>query len=150
MSVFRLSVAVTPAAPDKAVLLLDLLSLLILTPVTSRNILLLPSLPHSIPYRQANVRRRKDAQCVGTATRGSLARLSHLPRRLHADGRASGRVRRTLSTRAADRGQRAPRAPLPPGVAVPSGTEECGEDCHLRRCRAPGPPRLHRHGALGS
>src|SRR5215468_8592409 len=80
MSVFRLSVAVTPAAPDKAVLLLDLLSLLILTPVTSRNILLLPSLPHSIPYRQANVRRRKDAPCVGTATRGSLARLSRLPR----------------------------------------------------------------------
>ena len=39
----------------------DLLYLLILTPVTSRNILWLPSLPHSIPYRQDNVRRRKDA-----------------------------------------------------------------------------------------
>src|SRR5215470_2835673 len=76
---------------------IHLLSLLILTPVTSRNILLLPSLPHSIPYRQANVRRRKDAPGVGTATRGSLARLFRLPRRLHADGGASGRVRHTLS-----------------------------------------------------
>src|SRR5215813_12429046 len=111
---------------------LYLLSLLILTPVTSRNILLLPSLPHSIPYRQANVRRRKDAPGVGTATRGSLARLSRLPRRLHADGGASGRVRHTLSTRAGDRGQRAPRAPLPPGAPVPSGAEECGENCHSR------------------
>ena len=32
----------------------------LLTPVASRNILLLQSLPNSIPYRQANVRRRKD------------------------------------------------------------------------------------------
>src|SRR5262245_61626609 len=58
---------------------INLLSLLILIPVTSRNILLLPSLPNSIPYRQDNERRRKDEQCVGTATRGSLARLSRLP-----------------------------------------------------------------------
>src|SRR5262249_56775734 len=49
-----------------ATVLLNLLSLLILTLITSRNILLLPSLPHSIPYRQANVRRRKDALHVGT------------------------------------------------------------------------------------
>jgi len=46
----------------------------LLTPVTFRNILLLPSLPHSIPYRQDNVRRRKDAHRVGTAARGSLER----------------------------------------------------------------------------
>src|SRR5215510_3327061 len=122
-----LSVIVRPACSA-----LNLLSLLILTPVTSRNILLLPSLPHSIPYRQANVRRRKDEECVGTAARGSLARLSRLPRRLHADGGASGRVRHTLSTRARDRGQRAPRAPLPPGVTVPSGAEGCGENCPPR------------------
>src|SRR5215471_18595143 len=47
----------------------------LLSPVTSRNILLLQSLPNSIPYRQDNVRRRKDAHRVGTATRGSTARL---------------------------------------------------------------------------
>src|SRR5215510_5335243 len=50
-----------------------------LTPITSHNILLLPSLPHSIPYRQANVRRRKDAPRVDTAARGSLERLSRFP-----------------------------------------------------------------------
>ena len=32
----------------------------LLTPFASRNLLLLQSLPNSIPYRQANVRRRKD------------------------------------------------------------------------------------------
>src|SRR5439155_537693 len=72
----------------------------LVTPVTSRNILLLQSLPNSIPYRQANVRRRKDAHCVGTAARGSIKRLYRLPRRLQADGGSSGRVRRALSTRA--------------------------------------------------
>src|SRR4029450_3615890 len=65
----------------------------LLIPVTSRNILLLPSLPNSIPYRQDNVRRRKDERRVGTAARGSIARLYRLPRRLHADGGSSGRVR---------------------------------------------------------
>ena len=93
----------------------------LLTPVTSRNILLLPSLPNSIPYRQDNVRRRKDAHRVGTAARGNIGRLSRLPRRLHSDGGSSGRVRHALSTRSGDRGQRAPRAPLPPGVTIPSG-----------------------------
>src|SRR5262249_41525278 len=120
--------------------LLDLLSLLILTPVTSRNILFLQLLSHSIPYRQYNVRRRKDAHRVGTATRGSLERLSRLPRRLHADGGASGRVRRTLSTRAGDRGQRVPRAPLPPGVAVPSGACTCSHDTgHMWEASSPHP-----------
>src|SRR5215510_11953588 len=55
----------------------------LLTLVTLRNILLLQSLLNSILYRQANVRRRKDAHRVGTAARGSIARLSRLPRRLH-------------------------------------------------------------------
>src|SRR5262249_3240371 len=122
----------------------------LLIPGTSPNTLLLQSLPNSIPYQQDDVRRRNDAHRVGTAARGSLERLSRLPRRLPSDGGASGRVRRALSTRSGDRGQRAPRAPLPPGVAVPSGAEECGKDCHLYRCRAPGHPRLYRHGALGS
>ena len=36
----------------------------------------------SIPYRQDNVRRRKDAPRVGTAARGSVERLYRLPRRL--------------------------------------------------------------------
>jgi hypothetical protein len=45
----------------------------LLTPITSRNILLLPSLPHSIPYRQDNVRRRKDDPGVGTAARRIVA-----------------------------------------------------------------------------
>src|SRR6266446_6953148 len=79
---------------------INLLSVPLLPPIASRNLLLLPSLPNSIPYRQANVRRRKDEPCVGTAARGSLARLSRLPRRLPSDGGASGRVRRTLSTHA--------------------------------------------------
>src|SRR6516165_3186077 len=47
----------------------------LLTRVTFRNILLLPSLPNSMPYRQDNVRRRKDAHRVGTAARGNLERL---------------------------------------------------------------------------
>jgi hypothetical protein len=51
----------------------------LLFPVTSRNLLSLQSLPHSIPYRQDNVRRRKDAYRVGTAARGSRERLSRLP-----------------------------------------------------------------------
>src|SRR4030095_8999008 len=122
----------------------------LLPPIASHNLLLYQSLPNSIPYRQVNVRRRKDEPCVGTAARGSMERLSRLPRRLYADGASSGRVRRALSTRAGDRGQRAPRAPLPPGIAVRSESEECGEDRHLCRCRTPSHPRLHRHGVLGS
>jgi len=58
---------------------INLLSLLILTLVTSHNVLFLQSLPNSIPYRQGNVRRRKDEHRLGTAARGSLARLSRLP-----------------------------------------------------------------------
>src|SRR5215470_17808274 len=57
-----------------------LLYLLILTPVTYRNILLLPSLPSSILYRQNNGRKRKDAPRVGTAAKGSFERLSRCPR----------------------------------------------------------------------
>src|SRR5437867_2540834 len=85
----------------------------LLTPVTSRNILLLQSLPNSISYRQDNVRRRKDEHHVGTAARGSIERLSRLPRPLHSDGESSGRVRRALSTGTGDRGRPAPHAPLP-------------------------------------
>src|SRR5713101_7858287 len=77
----------------------DLLSVPLLPPIASRNLLLLQSLPNSIPYRQDNVRRRKDAHRVGTAARGSLERLYRLPRRLQSDGGSSGRVRRALSTR---------------------------------------------------
>src|SRR5712691_6260962 len=51
----------------------------LLTPVASRNVLLLQSLPDSIPYRQAKVRRRKDDTRVGTAARGIVERLSRLP-----------------------------------------------------------------------
>src|SRR6266446_10872566 len=76
----------------------------LLTLVASRNILLLQSLPNSIPYRQANGRRRKDAHRVGTAARGSIARLSCVPRRVPSDGRPSGRVRGALSTGTRDRG----------------------------------------------
>src|SRR5262247_2936757 len=86
----------------------------LLTPITSRNILLLQSLPNSIPYRQDNVRRRKDDTCLGTAARRNVERLSRVPRRLPSDGGASGRVCRALSTRARDRDRPAPHAPLPP------------------------------------
>src|SRR5215475_9239426 len=68
---------------------LYLLSLLFCPPVTSRNIVLLQSLPNSISYRQDNVRRRKDAPRVGPAAKRSLERLSRLPRRLHADSGSS-------------------------------------------------------------
>src|SRR6266568_5193554 len=91
----------------------------LLTPVTSHNILLLQSLPNSIPYRQDNVRRRKDAHRVGTAARGIIERLSRLPRHLQSDGGSAGRIRRALSTRAGDRGRPAPLASLPPGAAIP-------------------------------
>src|SRR5437773_4684862 len=50
----------------------------LLTLLTSRNISSLQSLSHSIPDRQDNVRRRKDAPHVGPAARGSLERLSCL------------------------------------------------------------------------
>src|SRR5919108_6312664 len=51
----------------------------LLTSITSRNVLFLQSLPNSIPYRQDNVRRRKDDTCVGTATRSIVERLSRVP-----------------------------------------------------------------------
>ena len=41
--------------------------------VASRNLLLYQSLPTSIPYRHAIVRRRKDDTGVGTAARGIVA-----------------------------------------------------------------------------
>src|SRR5215471_8536149 len=122
----------------------------LLTSVVSRNLLLLQSLPTPISYRQDNVRRRKDAHRVGTAARGSRERLLHLPRRLPSDGGASRRVRRALSTRAGDRGQPTQHAPLPPGLAVQLAREECRGHRDVRRCRAPGSPRLHRYRALGS
>src|SRR5262249_28736059 len=58
----------------------------LLTPVVSRNLLLLQSLPTMISHRQDNVRRRKDVHRVGTAARGSRERLLRLPRRLPSDG----------------------------------------------------------------
>ena len=41
--------------------------------VASRNLLLYQSLPSSIPYRHANVRRRKDDPGMGTAARSITA-----------------------------------------------------------------------------
>jgi hypothetical protein len=51
---------------------IDLLYAPLLTPVASRNLLLYQSLPTSIPYRHALVRRRKDDIGVGTASRGII------------------------------------------------------------------------------
>src|SRR5215468_2365693 len=68
----------------------------LLTPIASHNLLLYQSLPIHIPYRQDNVRRRKDDTCLGTETRGSLERLYRVPRRLPSDGGASGRLRGAL------------------------------------------------------
>src|SRR5712692_6435250 len=50
--------------------------------VASRNLLLYQSLPISIPYRQDNVRRRKDAHRVGTAARGIVEGLHRFSRRV--------------------------------------------------------------------
>src|SRR5262249_15340175 len=97
----------------------------VLAPVTSRNLLSLQSLTNSVPYRQDNVRRRKDAYRVGTAARGSRERLSRLPRRLPSDGGSSGRVRRALSTRAGDSSRPTQCAPLPPGPAVSLARQKC-------------------------
>jgi len=68
----------------------------LLTPVSSRNALLLQSLPMNTPFWQVNARRRKDDTGVDTAARGIVERLSRLPRRLPSDGGASGRVRHAL------------------------------------------------------
>ena len=68
----------------------------------------------------------------------------------HPDGGSSGRVRRALSTRAGDRGRPTQRAPLPPGTAVPLARQECRGHRDVRRCRATGHPRLHRHRPMGS
>src|SRR5690348_2658294 len=84
---------------------LDLLSASHLILVASRNLLLYQSLPTTIRYRQAKVRRRKDGTGVGAAARGLVERLYRVPRRLHSDGRLPERVRRALSTRSGDRGR---------------------------------------------
>src|SRR5690349_16037734 len=97
----------------------------LLTSITSRNVLFLQSLPHSIPYRQANVRRRKDDTCVGTATRSIVKRLSRVPCHLPSDARSSRCVRRALPAGACVRGCPPPRAPLPPRAPVPIATQEC-------------------------
>jgi hypothetical protein len=47
-----------------------------LTPIASRNLLLLLSLPTRIQHRQAKARRRKDEHHVGTAARGIEELLS--------------------------------------------------------------------------
>src|SRR5262249_62183097 len=91
---------------------------LLLTLVASRNLLLLQSLPDSIPYRPANVRRRKDQHCVGAAARGLGERLSRVPRRLPSDVGPTLCVRGALPTRAGDRDRPAQLAPLPPRAAV--------------------------------
>src|SRR6058998_3270503 len=100
-----------------------------LPPVSSRNALLLQSLPTNTPFWQVNSRRRKDDTRVGTAARGIVERLSRLPRHLPSNGGASGRVRRALSTRAGDHYRPTQRAPLPPGPAVPLAWEECRGHC---------------------
>src|SRR6266702_4581566 len=88
----------------------------LLTPVSSRNTLLLQPLLTNTPFWQVNSRRRKDDPRVGPAARGIVERLSRLPRRLPSDGGSSGRVRHALSTGARDRGRPALHAPLPPGA----------------------------------
>jgi hypothetical protein len=45
--------------------------------------LLLKSLPDSTPYRPANIRRRKDEHCVGTAARGIVEQLYCVSRVFH-------------------------------------------------------------------
>ena len=80
----------------------------LLTSVAPHNLLLLRSLPDSILYRQANVRRRKDEHRVGTATRGFVERLYGVLRRVQSDARPTGRVRHALPTGAQDRGRPAP------------------------------------------
>src|SRR5215475_14381123 len=60
----------------------------LLTPIASHNLLLLPSLPTRITYRQGNVRRRKDDTYVGTVTRRIVERLSRVPRLLPSDARS--------------------------------------------------------------
>src|SRR6266851_10315211 len=121
----------------------------LLTPVSSRNTLLLQSLPTNTPFWQVNSRRRKDDTRVGTAARGIVERLSRLPRRLPSDGGSSGRVRHALSTGARDRGQPARHAPLPPGATVAFATQECRGNRGLGRCRAPGHARLYRYRTMG-
>src|SRR5712691_12836502 len=122
----------------------------LLTPVSSRNTLLLQSLPTNTPFWQVNSRRRKDDTRVGTAARGIVARLSRLPRRLPSDGGSSGRVRHALSTGTRDRGRPALHASLPPGAPVSFATQECRGNRGLGQCRATGHPRLHRDGGVGS
>src|SRR4029453_17119077 len=58
----------------------------LLTPVSSRNALLLQSLPTNTPFWQVNSRRRKDDTRVGTAARGIVARLPLFPALLHSIG----------------------------------------------------------------
>src|SRR6266851_1001315 len=115
----------------------------LLTPVSSRNALLLQSLPTNTPFWQVNARRRKDDTCVGTAARGIVERLSRLPRRLPSDGGPAGRVRQALSTGVRDRGRPALHAPLPPGAPIVFATQECRGHRGLGRCRATGPARLY-------
>src|SRR5437867_5982216 len=120
-----------------------------LPPVSSRNALLLQSLPTNIPFWQVNARRRKDDTRVGTAARGIVERLSRLSRRLQSDGGSSGRVRHALSTGARDQGRPALHAPLRPGAPVASATQACRGHRGLGRCRATGPARLYRYRTMG-
>src|SRR4029434_8367571 len=122
----------------------------LLTPIVSRNLLLLQSLPDDTPYRPTKVRRRQDEHRLGTAARRIIERLSRLPRRLQSDGGASGRVRCALSTGAGGRDRPQPHAPLPPGTVVPFAPQECRENCDVGRCRTTGPARLHWHRLMGS
>src|SRR5262247_3768009 len=111
--------------------------------IVSRNLLLYPSLPVSIPYGYALLRRRNDDTGVGPATRGSVEGLHRVPRRVSLDGGSSTRLRGALSTRSWDRGQPAQRAPLSGRPPVPPGPQECGEERRLHRWRAPGYPSVH-------
>src|SRR5882724_1814057 len=146
------AVAAAPTAYSSILLCsyLYLLSLPLLTPIASRNVLLYQSLPTSVRYRHANFRRRNDDTGVGTAARRMTEGRHRFPRRVQPHGGPPARCCRALPTRTGGRGRRAPCAPLPPGAAVPRGPQECREDRRLGRCRATGPARLRWHRPLGS
>src|SRR5712691_6654086 len=91
--------------------------------VASRNPLLYQSLPVSIPYRYALLRRRKDDTGVGTAARGIVEGLHRVSRRVPFHGGPPVRLRGALSTRSGDRGRQTPSAPLFGRPPVPPGPQ---------------------------
>src|SRR5205823_11696640 len=93
--------------------------------VASRNLLLYQSLPISIPYRYALLRRRKDDTDVGTAARGIVEGLHRFSRRVRIHCGPSVRLRCALSTLPGDRSGSAQCAALPGGLAVRLEPQEC-------------------------